>query len=518
MLRRFLPALLFLAACGPESYDTVIVGAQILDGTGEAGYVADVGIRQDRIARIQADLDTTGARVIDATGLVLAPGFVDVHAHLEPLHSLPGAESMVRQGVTTALGGPDGGGPWPLAGYLDETEAMGVGINVAYLVGHNSIRRAVMGVENRAPTPAEQDSMEAMVASAMEAGAFGISTGLKYLPGAFSELDELIALSRVAASHGGIYTSHLREEGLGLIPAVAEAMQIGAQARIPVVLTHHKAIGQPMWGASARTLAMVDSARASGTDVMMDQYPYTASYTGITVMVPAWAMAGDSLLLRMEDPELADSVLAGIAYNIENDRGGGDLNRVQFALVEWDRSLEGRTLGDWARDLGLADTPDVGAELVIEAIRRGGASCVFHAMQEDDVRAIMQHPMTMIASDGRLVALGDGHPHPRWYGTFPRVLGHYARDEGVLTLAEAVRKMTGLPASRLGLRDRGVVREGAFADLVLLDPRTVVDRATFEEPHQYPDGILWVWVNGVPAVEDGEFRNARSGSVLRRSR
>ena len=275
-----------------------------------------------------------------------------------------------------------------------------------------------------------------------------------------------------------------------------------------------------MWGASATTLAMVDSARAAGTDVMIDQYPYTASHSGITILIPAWAMEGgtDALLARMEDPALADSILTGIEFNIVNDRGGNDLRRVQFSRVSWDAQLEGRTLYDWAVRDGLDPTPATGARLVIEAVRRGGANGIYHAMSEDDVEAIMAHPQTMIGSDGRLVALGDGHPHPRWYGTFPRVLGLYAREKGVLTMEQAIQKMTGMPAARIGLRERGQVRAGWFADLVVLDPETVIDRATFEDPHQYPVGIDWVLVNGQVSVENGSFLDTRAGTVLKRGR
>lgn len=521
-MRLFALSLVLLAGCNtsPAPFDTLIRGGSVLDGTGAPAVQADIGVVGGRIVQIGVGLDSTGAgEIIDATGLVVAPGFVDLHAHLDPLHRLPGAESHVRQGVTTALGGPDGGGPWPLDGYLQETAEMGVGINVAFLAGHNTIRRQVMGLAARTPSPDELDQMQQMVSQAMEVGAFGLSTGLKYIPGTFSEVDEVVALARVAAEQGGIYTSHLREEGLGLIEGVAEAMEIGARANITAVLTHHKVVGQPMWGSSSRTLAMVDSARAAGTDVLIDQYPYTASYTGIGILVPSWAQAGgtDSLLHRMDDPVLADSILAGIAYNIVTDRGGNDLSRVQFALVEWDRTLEGQTLADWAIRQDRPLTPESGAELVIEALRRGGASCVFHAMDEDDVRAIMRHPQTAIASDGRLVEFGDGHPHPRWYGTFPRVLGHYVREEGVLELTEAVRKMTSLPAGVLGLQDRGQLRTGWAADIVIFDPVTVADLATFEAPHQYPTGIQHVIVNGVPAVRDGAFTNRRDGLVLRKA-
>jgi N-acyl-D-amino-acid deacylase len=508
-------------APGGAAWDVLLRGGTVVDGTGAPGYRADVAVKGDRIVRVSREaLDPAGAvRVIDATGKVVSPGFVDLHTHLDPILRLPGAESHVRQGVTTALGGPDGGGPWPFGPYLDSVQAVGVGMNVGFLAGHNSIRQAVMGLENRDPTPEELRRMEAMVARSMEEGAWGISTGLKYLPGAFSKVDEVVALSRVAAEHGGIYTSHLREEGLGLLEGVAEALEIGRRAGIPVVLTHHKVVGQPMWGASARTLAMVDSARAAGTDVMIDQYPYTASYTGITVLVPAWAMAGGTraLLGRMDDPALADSILAGIERNIVVDRGGNDLHRVQFALVDWDRSLEGKTLWDLAEREGVEPTPANGARLVVDVIRKGGASAIFHAMDEGDVEAIMRHPMTMIASDGRLTQPGEGHPHPRWYGTFPRVLGVYVREKGVLGLEEAVRKMTAMPASRMGLAERGEVREGWYADLVVFDPAAVKDMATFERPHQYPVGIPWVLVNGRITVEDGSFRDVRAGRVLRKA-
>jgi dihydroorotase/N-acyl-D-amino-acid deacylase len=391
-------------------------------------------------------------------------------------------------------------------------------MNVAFLTGHNTIRRTVMGLANRAPTEEELLRMQQMVAEAMTEGAFGISTGLKYLPGAFSELDEVVALSVPAGEMGGIYTSHLREEGLGLLAGVSEAMEIGRRADIAVVLTHHKVVGQPMWGASATTLAMVDSARAAGTDVMIDQYPYTASYSGIGILVPAWAMAdGDTAFLRRADSqELGDSVRAGIVFNIVNDRGGNDLRRVQLARVRWQTDLEGRTLHDWAVERGMESTPETGAELVIEAIRNGGASAIYHVMDEDDVKRIMAHPWTAIGSDGRLTQPGEGHPHPRWYGTFPRVLGRYVREQGVLTLEDAVRKMTSLPAERIGLKERGELREGWHADVVVFDPATVTDRATFEDPHQYPDGIPWVIVNGKVAVEDGSFRDVRSGKVLRK--
>ncbi|MEW2921783.1 D-aminoacylase [Muricauda sp. ANG21] len=505
-------------SCGGPEYDILILNGTVYDGSGNAPIETDIAIKDSMIVAI-GDLDESkAARILKVDGLAVSPGFIDMHTHLEPIMELPSCESHVRQGVTTALGGPDGSSPWPLKAYLDSLQAKGVGMNVAYLIGHNTVRKNVMGLENRAPTQDELQSMEAQIDSAMKEGAFGISTGLKYLPGAFSEVDEVIALSKVASKHGGIYTSHLREEGLGLFDAVKEAIQISAEAEIPVVLTHHKGIGKPMWGKSVRTLAMVDSARAKDLDIKMDQYPYAASYTGISVLIPSWSMAGgqEAFDERTTDPALRDSIKNGIVFNILNDRGGSDLDRIQFAKVEWQPELEGKTLKYWAEQKGLEPTVENGADLVIEAQLNGGASCVFHAMAEEDVTRIMQHPQTMIGSDGRLVEPGMGHPHPRWYGTFPRVLGHYVRERKTLELTEAIRKMTLLPAQSLNLRDRGLIKEGMRADITIFNPETIIDKATFEKPHQYPEGIDFVIVNGFFAVDNGEFHDLRSGMILRK--
>ncbi|MBR9989700.1 MAG: D-aminoacylase [Gemmatimonadetes bacterium] len=516
-------ALVLTAAATPaaaQEWDILITGGTVIDGTGAPPFAADVALTGRMIVRVsRTPLARSNAeRVIDAHGLVVAPGFIDLHAHLDPLMELPEAESHVRQGVTTALGNPDGGGPLPLGAYLDSLQTFAPGMNVAFLVGHNSIRRSVMGMDDRAPTAAELQRLRDMVDRAMEEGAFGLSTGLRYTPGFYADTDEVVALAEVAARRGGIYTSHLRDEGLDLFSGVAEAIEIGRRARIPVVLTHHKVVGADMWGGSVRTLAMIDSARAVGIDVMADQYPYTATHTGISILMPPWSLAGggEALEDRMRDPVLRDSITTGIIWNLVNDRGGRDLRRVQFSRVRWDESLEGQTLHDWALRQGLEPTMETGAQLVLEAMRRGGATAIFHVLDERDVERIMAHPWTAIASDGRLSRPGDGHPHPRAYGTFPRVLGEYVRERGVLTLHEAVRRMTSLPAERLGLDDRGRIAEGMYADVVVFDPATIRDRATFAEPHQYPDGIAWVIVNGIVAVADGSFRGTRAGLVLRR--
>ncbi|MFN9089648.1 MAG: N-acyl-D-amino-acid deacylase family protein [Gemmatimonadaceae bacterium] len=508
-----------MATSQRQTFDLLLAGGTVIDGTGAPGRRADVGIRGDRIVAVAPSLPRAGAtRVIDATGRIVAPGFIDLHAHLEPLLQLPLMESALRQGVTLAVGGPDGGSPLPLAPYLDSVRTTTPGINVAYLVGHNDIRRAVLGMADRAPSAAELARMQQLVAVAMGQGAFGLSTGLLYLPGTYSNVEEVIALARVASDSGGIYTSHLRKEGLGLLDGVGEALEIGRRAKIPVVLTHHKAVGRQMWGKSVVTLAMVDSARKAGTDVMIDQYPYTATHTNLGVLVPSWAMAGGNaeFRTRLENPALKDSIVRGIIFNILNDRGGGDLARVQFSRVSWDTSLEGKTLKDWAVRRNLAPTPENGAQLVLEAMLKGGANAIYHVLDEGDVRRIMTSPYTMIASDGRLSRPGDGHPHPRAYGTFPRVLGEYVRTQKLLTLETAIHKMTQMPATRLGLRARGVRRDGAMADVVVFDAATVKDQATFTEPHQYPAGIGTVIVNGTVAVASGKATGVRAGQVLTR--
>ena len=506
-------------SCAPkERFDLIIEHGSILDGTGAPAVMADVGIREGRIVKV-GDLSTADAtQRIDATGLTVSPGFIDLHAHIEPIMRMPDAPSHVRQGVTTALGGPDGGGPWPFGKYLDSlSNNFSLGMNVAYLTGHNTIRRKVMGNEDRKPTPAELDTMKAMVRRAMNEGAFGLSTGLKYLPGTFSETAEVIALSEVAGSMGGIYTSHLREEGLGLLAGVREAIVIGREAKIPIVLTHHKAMGKPMWGASKITTGLVDSARAAGLDIMMDQYPYTASHTGLSVLIPSWALEGsaEDFKNRTSDKKQLAKILEGIKFNLLNDRGGGDLKNIQFAKVQWDTTLQGKTLFDYVANQGKEPSLENGALATVEMQLKGGAGCIFHAMSEEDVVRIMQHPFTMHASDGGLAKFGEDHPHPRAYGTFPRILGHYVREQKVLTLEEAIRKMTSMPAQRLNLTDRGVIQEGKVADITVFDSEKVIDKSTFKKPHQYPEGIQYVIVGGVITVDPKGMTPNRAGKVLR---
>lgn len=502
----------------PE-FDLLIRRGTVHDGTGAPGFVADVAVRGDRIALVSRDpIDPArGRRVINARGLVVAPGFIDAHAHIEALAVRPMAESHIRQGVTTVVYAADGGMPsWPLARHLAALRTGGHAPNAMYFAGHNQIRRNIMGTANRAPTAGELERMEEQVAEAMEDGAIGLSTGLRYVPGIYSRTDEVVALARVAARYGGIYSSHVRDEGAGIYEAVREVITIAREAGLPGQVTHHKLMGQPQWGGSARTLAMVDSARAAGLDVTIDQYAYDATSTSTAVLFPAWSLAGgdDSLRARLADPELRHRIDAEMRETIMEERGGGELSRIRIAAYTPNPAWNGKTFADIARERGVESSMDFAVELAIEIQTNGGASGVWHVVDEADVRRIMLHPWTMISSDGRIGVLGQGHPHPRNYGAFARVLGRYVRDERVLTMAEAIRKMTSLPAWRFKQPDRGRIEAGCYADLAVFDPERVADRATFAYPHQFSVGVLHVIVNGVPVMLDRALTGEKPGRVL----
>ena len=522
-LRRFLLLLPLVLSAAPlavqdaERFDLLIRGGRVVDGTGNPWRRADVAVRGDRIARIGHLPAAAADRVIDAGGLVVAPGFVDPHTHaVRGIFDVPTADNYLLQGVTTLTEGNDGSSPWPIGEHLARVADAGVSPNWAVFAGQGTIRRAVMGSDDREPTRDELDRMRALVARAMEEGAFGLSTGLFYVPGSFTAAEEVIALSAVAAGYGGIYISHVRDEARGLLDSVRETIRIGAEAGIPVQITHHKAIGRDVWGRSTDSLALVDAARARGIDVTIDQYPYTASQTSITAVVPQWAQAGGTraLIARLQDPETRRRIREEIVHRIEHDRGGGDPANVVIGLCAWDRSLEGKSLADVLAGRGVEVTLAHAADLVMEIVENGGARAIYHAMDEGDVERIMRHPATAVGSDGGVSVFGAGVPHPREYGTFARVLGRYVRERGVLTLEEAVRKMSGATAARLGLQDRGLLREGFFADVAVFDPGRIIDRATFEDPHRYADGVEYVLVNGVLVVDGGEHTGARPGRVL----
>ena len=500
-----------------EGYDVIIRGGRVLDGSGTPWFRADVALRGDRIAAIGDLADARATTVIDAQGLYVAPGFIDVHSHAgEGLatETLSHARPLLAQGVTTVFVNPDGGGPIDMAAQRRSFEARGLGVNVAQLVPHGSLRGAVIGSANRSATPAELARMEAMLRTGMQEGAFGLSSGTFYEPGFFAPNSELVALGHVVADFGGAYTSHIRDEsdaGIGLLASVEEVIQVAREAGIPGVVTHVKALGQPVWGFSEAVVQRIERARGQGVEVWADQYPYVASATGLAAaLLPRWAQEGgnDSLRARLAAPTTRQRIRADVAQNLAR-RGGAD--RIQFRRFTPDTSIEGRTLAEVAQDR-RADPIDV----AIELIERGGPSIISFNMLEDDVRRLMVQPWTMTASDGDLVEMGVGVPHPRSYGTFSRKIQRYVVEEGVVDLAFAVRSMTAMPARVFRVADRGVLSPGAFADVVVFDLARVREVGTFEDPHHLSEGMVHVFVNGQAAVRDSQPTDGLSGRVLRR--
>jgi dihydroorotase/N-acyl-D-amino-acid deacylase len=499
-------------------YDLVLRNARIVDGTGSPWYRADLGIRGSTIARIAPSVDEPALRTIDVGGEVVAPGFIDIHTHASRgIFQIPTADNYVRQGVTTLIEGPDGSSPVPLGPFLAKLEALQKSVNIGAFIGQGSIRSTVIGEVNRAATPDELERMRALVEEGMKAGAFGLSTGLFYVPGTFTPTDEVIELAKVAGRFGGIHISHMRDETSGVLDSVNETIAIGERGGLPTQVTHHKVIGRPNWGKSVETLQAVDAARARGVDATIDAYPYTASSTSIQgALFPAWAQEGGrkQVLARLNDSTIRPKIKAEIVRVIMNERGGGDPKNIVVASCDWDASLAGKNLSEVTVMRGLAPTVDNAAEAAMWMVQSGGCQGVFHAIGEEDLERILRHPATMIASDGEIPTFGKASPHPRSYGTFVRVLAVYARERKIITLADAVRKMTAFPAQRLGLLDRGLVRPGMKADLVVFDPARVRDLATFDKPHQYAEGISHVITNGQVVFEGGAMTAARPGVVL----
>jgi N-acyl-D-amino-acid deacylase len=501
-----------------QQHDLLLRNGRIVDGTGGTWYRGDIAIRGDRIVRIAHRIDEPALRVIDVAGQVIAPGFIDIHTHARRgIFERPTAENYVRQGVTTVIEGPDGGSPVPLAPFLAELDVLRKSVNIAAFIGQGSVRSDVMGNVDRAATAEELQRMRTLVEQGMRDGAFGLSTGLFYVPGTFTPTEEVIELAKIAARFGGIHISHMRDEAAGVVNSVAETIRIGEEGGLPTQVTHHKVVGPGYWGASMETLRRIDEARARGVDATIDQYPYTASATSVqSALLPAWALEGSTSQVRdrLRDASLRARIRAETAEIIRLERGGGDPANVVLSRCGFDPALAGMNLAQLTRARGLEPTIPNAAEVTLWIVEQGGCSGVFHAINEDDLERILRHPATMIASDGEIPEFGVGHPHPRSYGTYTRVLARYVRERGTLSLEEAVRKMTSFPAQRMGLHDRGVLRPGMMADIVVFDPATVRDLATFEEPHQYSVGISLVLVNGEPVLDAGRMTDRRPGRVL----
>jgi N-acyl-D-amino-acid deacylase len=499
-------------------YDLLIRNGRIIDGTGSPWYRADVALRGDTIARIAARIEASAARTIDAAGRVVAPGFIDIHTHARRgIFQVPTADNYVRQGVTTLMEGPDGSSPIPLKPFLEKIAATRITPNMGLFIGQGSVRSEVIGSVNRTATTEELEKMRGLVRQGMEDGAFGLSSGLFYVPGTFTPTAEVVELAKVAGRLGGIYISHMREEASRVVDSVRETIEIGERGGLPTQVTHHKVIGKANWGRSVDTLKLVDEARARGVDATIDQYPYTASATGVgSALLPAWALEGgeEATLNRLKDPAVRAKIRGETMRIIQEERGGGDPQNVQLSRCSWDSSLDGKRLGDVTRGRGLPVTIENAAETALWIVERGGCGGIFHAINEDDLQRILRHPATMIGSDGEVTVFGEASPHPRSYGTFVRVLGRYVRDLKVLSLEEAIRKMSAFPAQRLGLTDRGVLREGMRADIAVFDPDRVRDLATFEQPHQFAEGVSLVVVNGQIAFDNNTMTPARPGRVL----
>jgi len=514
--------LLVLAACypapaaDPKARDTefVIRGATIHDGTGKPGYKGNLHVKGDKIVAVGKAGDAAGAKVIDGAGLVVCPGFIDLHTHCDS--GLTGErgrhnKNYATQGCTTVVTGNCGSGPVDAGGWFKKLEAGGVGTNVIHLATHNSIRQQVMGNENRAPTLDEQNKMQELVEQAMTDGTFGLSTGLIYNPGTYSETAEIVGLAKAAAKHGGIYASHIRDEGGGLLTAIEEALRIGKESGCPVHVSHIKASGKATWGKSADAVGLIEAARKQGQKVTADQYPYIASSTSLraTVVPSRYREGGQKeFVARLDDPKTGPRMKADIEKSLEGRDGG---KRIQIARYAKNPKWNGKKVSEIAE----AEKKEP-IDVVLEIERNGGAQVVNFAMSEEDVRVYMKRPWVATASDGGVQTPGDTVPHPRSYGTFPRKIGRYAIEDGVVSLEQAIRSSTGLPAEILGLTDRGTLKAGAFADVVVFDPKAYRDTATFDRPHQYAAGVKWVFVNGTPVVADGEHdAKALPGRVLR---
>ena len=499
------------------SYDILITGGRIADGSGNPSFVGDVAIEGDRIAAI-GTLGSRSAKLrLDGRGLIVAPGFVDTHSHgRRGILQVPSAENLIREGVTTIIEGPDGSSPVPIRPFLDKVSATRFSVNFGLMVGQGSIREAVMGLANRPATPDEIARMRELARQAMLDGAFGLSTGLFYVPGNFSTTEEVIELAKVVGPMGGLHTSHMRDEAANVLDSVRETIRIGEEGGLPTQLTHHKIIGKTNWGRSTDTLRLVEEARARGVDVTVDQYPYTASSTGLAALLPQWSLEGGrkATIERLDAPDSRVRIKTEIVRRILDDRGGGDPKNVVLASCDFDRTLAGKNLAEVTAARGVPVTAESAAYTAMDLVKRGSCSAIYHSMDEQDLERILRFPFTMIASDGGIPVFGEAAPHPRNYGTFARVLARYVRERKAITLEDAVRKMSSLPAGRFRIYDRGLIRPGMKADLAVFDLDRVVDKAEFARPHQYAEGFRHVLVNGKLVLQDGSMTSERPGRVL----
>lgn len=499
-----------------SNYDLLIRNGKIIDGTGNSWYYADVAVQDGKIALIQKNIKAQAKRIIDAKGLIVAPGFIDVHAHIESgVFENPSAHNYIYDGVTTVVTGNCGNSADDLQYFFYKIDSIKTSINVASLVGHNTVRRLVMGNDNRLATPEEQLKMEALIAKAMKEGAVGMSTGLIYLPGMFSNTAEVVGLAKETAKHKGIYASHIRNEENTAIEAITEAIDIGKAAQIPVQISHIKVASPSNWGRAPVALALIEKARLEGYDVTIDQYPYTAASTNLGIRLPDWAIAGgaDSTNKRINDPVLHPLIIKDMLAQLKKYK----YKNYSYAVVanhSADTTLNGKSISEINVMKGRKPGVVNEAETILELMLAGGAQMIYHMMNEKDVQYFIKYPFNMIGADGG-VTTGKGMPHPRAYGTNARVLSMYVREQKLISLEEAIRRMTSLAAQKFQLKDRGLIKEGMAADILIFDEATVKDNATYEKPHQFSSGFHFVLVNGQVVIDEGKHSGVRSGRVLK---
>ena len=509
-----------------DGVDLLIRNARVVDGTGSPWFVSDVAVDDGQILAVGPNLDMEAAEVIDAAGRMVTPGFIDVHVHVESsdrragLERIPRADNFILDGVTTIITGNCGGSETDLVAYRNRLQ--GLGLNVATFIGHNSVRSQVMGTDDRSPSEEEMQAMEAVVAQAMQDGAVGLSTGLLYVPGTYAETEEVVRLAKVAARYGGVYASHIREQGAKLHESISEAVQIGQEAGTPVQISHLKIKGRTRWGQIGDAISLIDGFREQGVDVVVDAYPYERASTNLGVNLPRWAVAGGARAIaeRINDRETRTRIVEGMKAMLD-DGGYPDYSFATVAQYAPNPEFNGMTISEINTFLGRASTIDNEIDTILEMMLDGGAegysqgaSMVYHYMSVDDVDTIFRYPNAAVASDGGIVEIGRGMPHPRSYGTNARVFADFVRDRGILTVEDAVRRMTSLPARTFGFNNRGLVRPGMIADLVMFDPDRVQDMATFTDPHNYSEGFDYVIVNGVPVVAEGQITDARPGEFV----
>ena len=497
--------------------DVLITGGTVVDGTGADGVKGDVGIAGDRIVLVGDAKGRAAKRTIDASGKIVCPGFIDLHNHSDdPIleEKTRGNLCYLTQGCTMIVTGNCGSGHTDVGSYFRKMEQNGIGTNVAHLLPHGAVREKAMGGSfNRPATAKELDRIRKITEDGMREGAVGMATGLIYTPGMYAKTDEIVEMAKVVAAHGGIYATHMRSEGDGLLSAVKEALEIGRKAGCPVHVSHLKASTPPAWGKVKDACALLEAARAKGEKVTADQYPYTASSTGLAAStMPGWAREGSErdMIRRIDDKKDGPKIRAEVEKALR-ERGGAD--KVQIASFAGHAAWNGMTVEAIAKETGKPAT-----DAVLDILRRGGASVVNFSMCDEDVEYVMKKDYVATASDGSSKRPDDSVPHPRSYGTFPRKIGRYAIERGVVSLPHAIRSATSLPAEVLGLTDRGTLKAGQFADVAVFDPATFRDLATFVKPHQYSTGVAWLFVNGVATIADGKATDALPGKVIRNER